>query len=89
MENRYRTGQVVTMLGLKNKMQLKRWEDRKQGDFRKPKRIARSNHRIYTDADVEWIRNWMDRIIDPNEPDETSTTADHDRRSTDAASRAS
>lgn len=68
MENRYTTGQAIKMLGIKHKMQLKRWEDRKQGDFPKAKRIARSNHRFYTDADIEWIRTWMNRVIDPNEP---------------------
>ena len=42
---------------------LYRWE--KKSDFPRPKRLARTNERLYTDELIEAIIQWKDRTIDP------------------------
>jgi DNA-binding transcriptional MerR regulator len=46
-------------------MTLYRWE--KNRKVPPPKRIARTNARIYTDADIAVIKEWADQVIDPGE----------------------
>lgn len=46
-------------------MTLYRWEKAKKVAL--PKRLVRTNARIYTDADITAIKEWMERVADPNE----------------------
>lgn len=62
MENRYTMKQAADLLGV-DKMTLYRWE--KKGCVSPAKRIVHSNHRFYTDADIERIRAWKDEVRDP------------------------
>ncbi len=39
------------------------WE--KAGKINPAKRSARNNYRFYTSADIDKIREWMDRVIEP------------------------
>jgi len=70
MENRYTNGQAAERIGV-TKNTLYRWEIRKAAgdpkytDFPAPRRVAHSNHRFYTDADIERIIQWKSRTIEP------------------------
>jgi len=44
-------------------MTLYRWE--KADKIPLPKRLARTNARIYTDHDIAAIKDWMERVVDP------------------------
>jgi DNA-binding transcriptional MerR regulator len=46
-------------------MTLYRWEKNKK--IPSPKRVARTNARIYTDTDIAMIKEWPERVIDSGE----------------------
>ena len=72
MENRYTNLEAARQVGV-TKNTLWRWEERKKkgdpryADFPVPPRIAHSNHRVYTDADIARIKAWKDRIVETTE----------------------
>src|SRR5215470_7298013 len=49
------------------KQTLYRWE--KSGKIRRARRLARTIHRIYTDEDIQEIKDCMDRIMGPDDPE--------------------
>lgn len=69
MENRYTNGQAAKRIGV-TKNTLYRWETKKDDgdpnykDFPAPPRIKHSNHRFYTDADIERIIEWKNRTTE-------------------------
>ena len=71
MANLHRNAEAAKLTGA-TKNTLYRWEKKKASgdpryaDFPAPPRIAHSNHRFYTDADIERIRAWKDRTIEPS-----------------------
>jgi predicted DNA-binding transcriptional regulator AlpA len=73
MENRYRNAEAAVRIGT-TKNTLYQWEKKKAAgdpryaDFPAPPRIAHSNHRFYTDADIERIRAWKDRTTVATSP---------------------
>lgn len=64
MSGRYGMKEAADQLGV-HKLTLYRWE--RQGKIAAPKRFARNNARVYSDEDIEKIRDWKDRTIDPAE----------------------
>lgn len=62
---KYTMAQAAKKLGV-SKSSLFRWE--KTRKIAAPKRLARTNARIYTGDDIETIREWMERTIDPPNP---------------------
>ena len=71
MANLYRNAEAATLTGAtKNTLYLREKKkasgDPRYADFPAPPRIAHSNHRFYTDADIERIRAWKDRTIEPS-----------------------
>lgn len=64
MADRYSMKDAAKKIGV-HYMTLYRWE--KAGRIPPPKRIARTNARIYMDADIAFIKEWAERIIDPSE----------------------
>jgi excisionase family DNA binding protein len=62
MSGRYSMKQAATALGV-HKLTLYRWE--REGKIPPAKRFARKNERVYTDEDIQAIREWKDKIIDP------------------------
>lgn len=70
MESRYTNGEAAERIGV-TKNTLYRWEVRKAAgdpnyvDFPAPRRIKHSNHRFWTDADVEQVIKWKNRTIEP------------------------
>jgi len=56
-EGRFGNGEAARRLGT-SKNQLYRWE-KQYPDFPKAQRNPRSRWRVYTEADVERIRAWM------------------------------
>jgi excisionase family DNA binding protein len=65
MENRYTMSKAAKELGV-SKSTLFRWE--KDGKISAPKRLARTNSRVYTDDDIKRIREWKDKLKDPPPP---------------------
>ena len=72
MENQYRRAAAAKQLGV-HINSLYAWEKRKAAghpryaDYPAPLRLAHSNQRIHTDADIERIRAWKDRT-EPAQP---------------------
>ena len=64
MSDRYNMKRAAALIGV-HKLTLYRWE--KDGKIPPAKRFARKNERVYTDEDIQRIREWKDRIIDPAE----------------------
>lgn len=64
MTGRYSMGEAAKRLGV-HKLTLYRWE--KQGKIPPARRFARKNERVYSDQEIQAIREWKDRIIDPTE----------------------
>ena len=64
MSERYNMKRAAALIGV-HKLTLYRWEN--EGKIPPAKRFARKNERVYTDEDVQRIKEWKDRIIDPAE----------------------
>jgi excisionase family DNA binding protein len=64
MSGRYSMKQAAAQLGV-HKLTLYRWE--RTGQIPAAKRFARKNERVYTDEDIQRIRDWKDQIVDPSE----------------------
>lgn len=54
--------QVAALLGV-DKMTIYRWE--KQGKVPAPKRLQRTNKRLYTMEDVDRLKRYRDAVVDP------------------------
>jgi len=62
MDNKFTMSQAAKELGVA-KSTLYRWEKAKK--IAAPKRLARTNERIYTKEDIEKIREWKDKTVEP------------------------
>ena len=62
MDNVLSLTQVAALLGV-DKMTIYRWE--KYGKVPPPKRLKRTNKRLYTREDVERLRRYRDAVLDP------------------------
>mgnify|MGYP001582617069 FL=1 len=64
----YTSGEVAKYVGVA-KQTLAQWEKRKAAgntryqDFPVPERLAHSNHRIYTNEDIERLLEWKNSTI--------------------------
>jgi len=64
MANGYSMKDAAKKIGVHH-MTLYRWEKARKVPL--PKRLVRTNSRIYTDDDIKAIKEWMERVVDPNE----------------------
>ena len=55
-------GQAAAMLGVHPRT-LRRWE--REGKIPSARRILRNNFRVYTDEDIQSLREWMTATSDP------------------------
>lgn len=62
MTNSYSMKDAAKKIGVHH-ITLYRWE--KANKIPLPKRLVRTNAQIYTEADIEAIKEWMERVVDP------------------------
>jgi excisionase family DNA binding protein len=62
MTNGYSMKDAAKKIGVHH-MTLYRWE--KANKIPLPKRLMRTNARIYTEEDIAAIKEWMEQIVDP------------------------
>lgn len=72
MPGRYSMKQAATQIGV-HKLTLYRWE--RGGKIPSAKRFAHKNERVYTDEDIQAIREWKDKIADVYSPSHDSVEA--------------
>ena len=64
MTNGYSMKDAAKKIGVHH-MTLYRWERANKVPL--PKRLVRNNARIYTEADIAAIKDWMELVVDPSE----------------------
>ena len=61
-DNMLSLAEVAAKIGV-NKMTIDRWE--KQGKVQAPKRLKRTNKRLYSEEDVDRLIQFRDAVIEP------------------------